>query len=93
MRSTLLVFAGLQLGDILTTVAALHFGGSEMNGMVLALMQWGPVAGLVISKAIIAAVAYYAAVTGHTRALRLANYVFSIIVLWNLGIVVRLAVA
>jgi hypothetical protein len=93
MRSTLLVFAGLQLADILTTAAALHFGGREMNGMVLMLMQWGPIAGLILSKAIIAAIAYGAATTGHTRALRLANYIFSAIVLWNLGIVVRLAVA
>ena len=69
---------------------ALHTGGVEKNVFVSRLMVIGSLQGLILSKAIILAVAVAVVRLGKGWILRWANVVFGGVVLWNLVVIVRL---
>lgn len=91
MRKAFLIFALLQLADLGTTVAAFRLGGVEENPLVHHLMGGGPVLGVILAKIIELAIACGCVLAAKPRALRIANLVFTGIVLWNLSIIARLA--
>ncbi|SPF37351.1 conserved membrane hypothetical protein [Candidatus Sulfopaludibacter sp. SbA4] len=91
MKSPLVVFILLQALDLATTFVALTMGGSESNPMIAHLMALGPVRGLLVSKALVIALAAAGASMRKNRGIWCANAVFSGVVMWNLGIITRLA--
>jgi hypothetical protein len=90
MLKALLTFVFLQLADVGTTVAVLRLGGVEENPLVKHFMVFGPVEGLFLAKLVTIAIGVACFLSGRPRALRLANFVFAAIVVWNLSIIARL---
>jgi len=91
MRRALLIFALLQLADLVTTIVVFRLGGVEENPLVLHLAAGGPVQGVILAKIVALAIGGACFLAAKHRALRIANIVFVGIVLWNLSIIVRLA--
>ena len=80
-------FAGLQVLDLLTTLAAFHFGAFEANPMVAHLtLQFGRVRGVLISKLIAVAIAM-----GVRRLVWVVNLFYTLIVCWNVIVMVVLS--
>jgi hypothetical protein len=84
-------FILLQLMDVATTIVALNFGAAEQNPLIGRFMALGPILGLITSKLVVIALAALFLTWGKTRALRLANVAFGLIVTWNLTMIGRLA--
>lgn len=78
-----LIFAVLQLLDLVTTVVCIHYGFPEGNPVTAHLILiFGVVGGLVVSKALACAVMV------HVKSLRwVANAAYMFIVAWNLFII------
>ena len=87
----LLTFVLLQVTDIMTTMIALENGGGEQNPLVSRFMVIGTLPGLILSKVVVLAVAAAIIRFHKFRVIRWANIVFGAIVLWNIGVIVRLA--
>jgi hypothetical protein len=85
------LFVVLQISDVITTMIALHTGGSEQNPIIARFMVLGSLQGLILSKVLLLAAAAAAFRYGKYRAVRWANLVFSLIVLWNISIIIRTA--
>jgi len=88
---TSLTFIILQLADFATTMIALRMGGVETSFLASRLMAIGSVQGLILSKVIILAIAAGALRARKRRVIRWANIAFGGVVLWNLLVIVRLA--
>lgn len=93
MKSPLTIFILLQIMDLATTLVALGLGGNEQNPMIAILMAANPVRGLLLSKVIAIGLATLGAHMQKQRGIWCANAVFSIIVLWNLSVITKLALA
>jgi hypothetical protein len=85
--STFVLFCVLQLLDALTTLVFLRFGVAEGNPLVrFALgLSASPVLPIALLKLVGCALAFAAWKRRRTRALRFANVVFGVCVLWNLA--------
>ena len=79
-------FALLQISDIVSTILFLALGGGEANPIVVWSMRaaGNPLAGLLLVKAALIPLVAYSMWAGRRRPLRMANVVFSALVLWNL---------
>jgi hypothetical protein len=88
---TQLTFVLLQLADVVTTMLALGNGGVEQNPLVARFLVVGTLQGLILSKVVLLAAAAAALRYRRFRAIRMANIVFGVIVLWNISVIVRLA--
>jgi hypothetical protein len=88
---TQLTFVLLQLADIVTTMTALGNGGHEQNPLVSRFLVIGTLQGLILSKVVLLAAAAAALRFQRFRAIRMANVVFGMIVLWNISVIIRLA--
>ncbi len=88
---SLFVFLALQVLDIATTIVALGMGGTEQNPLVARFFAIGPISGLILSKVLVILLAALFVSRGRTKAIRLANVVFTLIVGWNLTVIGRLA--
>jgi len=93
MKSPLIVFILLQAIDLATTLVALAMGGSEHNPLIAHLMAAGPVRGLIVSKVVVIGLAAAGASMQMHRGIWCANAVYSVIVVWNVSIITRLALA
>jgi hypothetical protein len=83
-----LTFVVLQVLDLLTTLAASHFGAYEFNPFVARLaMLFGPVGGLVCSKVITSLI-----VIRVRRLVWVANVFYGGVICWNVFVVVALLV-
>jgi hypothetical protein len=91
MKTPLAIFILLQILDIATTLVVLAMGGRETNPIVQHFMTVGPVAGLVISKLTVTAIAAAIVALRRNRGLRLANVAFTGVVAWNFTIIARMA--
>jgi hypothetical protein len=81
----LLVFAYLQLLDLLSTWAFLQHGVEEANPLVTLVLNYPePMAGLIGVKLLAFILGAYAEATGRIRALRTANWFFAALIVWNL---------
>lgn len=79
------MFYFLQVADGLTTLIFLTLGISEGNPLVrLAMTQTNPFAGLLIAKAICIAAGIACSLSGRTGAVKKINFIFALIVVWNL---------
>ncbi len=73
-------FAGLQVLDLLTTLAAFHFGAFEVNPLVAQLtLHFGRFRGVLISKFIAVLIAL-----GVKRLVWVINLFYTAVVCWNL---------
>jgi len=90
---TQLTFVFLQVADVVTTMTALGTGGVEQNPLISRFLAMGTLQGLILSKVVLLAAAAAAVRYQKIRAIRSANIVFCAIVLWNIGVIVRLALA
>jgi hypothetical protein len=77
--------------DFATTLGALALGGGEVNPLVRYVMGDGPTSGLLLCKLIVLAIATAAFARHRVKSIRVANFVFSAIVVWNVSVIVRLA--
>jgi hypothetical protein len=93
MNRTFFFFILLQALDAATTLAALSLGAVENNPLVGQFMTMGPVQGLMLTKTIVIMIAAGGAYLGKTNGIRLANMAFSGVVVWNMTIIGRLAMA
>jgi len=91
VKTPLAIFILLQILDMATTLVVLAMGGRETNPIIQHFMTIGPVAGLVISKLTVAAIAVAVVALRKSRGLRLANVAFTGVVAWNFTIIARLA--
>jgi hypothetical protein len=81
-------FAALQVLDLLTTLAAFHFGALEVNPLVARLtIQFGRLRGVVISKVIAVVIAM-----GVRRLVWVVNVFYILVVGWNVVVMVVLFV-
>jgi hypothetical protein len=80
-------FLGLQVMDVLTTLAAFHAGAYEVNPLVAHLThEFGAVRGLIWSKAIAMVI-----VLPVRRLVWVANLFYAGVVLWNILVLLSLA--
>jgi hypothetical protein len=87
-RSTgLQVFLYLQILDVLTTWLGFRTGLSEASPFIRYMMQLGPLAGLLASKAVALLLAGYCVWSGRLHVIRLINYWYAALVLWNLALI------
>jgi len=91
MKTPLAIFMLLQILDMATTLVVLALGGRETNPIIQHFMSVGPVAGLVISKLTVTALAVALVALRKSRGLRLANVAFTGVIAWNFTIIARLA--
>ena len=90
---TQLTFVFLQVADVITTMTVLGSGGVEQNPLISRFLAMGNLQGLILSKVVLFAAAAVAVRYRRIRAIRSANIVFCVIVLWNISVIVRLALA
>jgi hypothetical protein len=88
---TQLLFVLLQLADVVTTMLALANGGVEQNPIVSRFMVIGSLQGLLLSKVFLLAAVAGAVRLRKYRAIAWANVVFCTVVLWNVSVIVRMA--
>ena len=79
------VFLYLQVLDVATTWLGLRLGLGEASPFVRALMHWGPLPGVLASKAVALGLG---AVCGRRRyqVIHLINYWYAALVVWNLAL-------
>lgn len=80
------IFVYLQLLDLLTTLVGFRLGASEASPFVRALMEFGPVAGVALSKVIALALGAICVYTKRVRLMKWATYWYAGLVVWNLMI-------
>lgn len=93
MNRTFLFFILLQALDVATTLAALSLGAVENNPLVGQFMALGPVQGLLLTKTIVILIAAAGTLLGRTNGIKLANMAFAGVVVWNMTVIGRLAMA
>jgi len=84
--ATLSQFVLLQISDVVSTVLFLVLGGGEANPIVVWAMRisGNPLTGLLLAKAALIPLVGYSIFAGRRKPVRVANVVFSALVLWNL---------
>ena len=81
------VFVYLQLLDLLTTLVGFRIGAAEASPFIRALMQAGPVAGVILSKVLALALGGFCIYRKKLWVLRLVTYWYSVLIVWNLMII------
>ena len=85
------VFLYLQLLDFLTTLVGLKYGLQEASPFIREVMSLGPVLGLLLSKLIAFALAGFCLGIRKAHLIRLINYWFAALVVWNLCLILNRA--
>jgi hypothetical protein len=73
-RRWISVFLYLQVLDVLSTLIGFSLGNTEASPFVRLMIRFGPVAGLVLSKAVAVALVAVCFAIKRTRLIRLINY-------------------
>ena len=81
------VFLYLQLLDVLTTWLGFKLGLAEASPFIHLLMHAGPMAGVLASKLVALSLGGYAIQRERFRVIRLINYWYAALVLWNLALI------
>ena len=84
---SLQLFLYLQVLDVLTTSLGFRLGLSEASPFIQYAMRLGPTAGLLISKGVALSLAAYCIWNGRVRVIRLINYWYAVLVVWNLTLI------
>jgi hypothetical protein len=90
IRQILTVFLCLQVLDVVTTLIGFRVGAGESSPFISALLGFGPVTGLVLSKFLAISLACAALMTKRERLVRFVNFWFVAVVGWNL-VIIRVA--
>ena len=87
MNQLLLQFSYLQVLDFLTTLAFMINGVQEGNPLVRLAVRYapGPLSGLLAVKVVAIGLGLYCWVRGRERLLTRMNWLFAILVAWNLA--------
>ncbi len=88
-RGTLEVFAYLQLLDVLSTWIGFSLGNGEASPFIRLMIAWGPAAALLASKAIAFGLVVLCLILKKGHLVRLINYWFAALVVWNLYTAIR----
>ena len=89
-KSLVVLFLYLQILDILTTMIGFSLGNAEASPFIRILVRFGPVQGLILSKLIAAGLAALCLAMRRTSLVRLINYWYAVLVIWNLGVILHL---
>ena len=88
----LLSFVFLQLLDFLTTVVGLKWGAQELNPFIRHVMRMGPLEGLLACKLLILAMGVVVIWYQRHRVILIVNYLFAMLVVWNLTQLLKIQV-
>jgi hypothetical protein len=83
-RGWLSVFLYLQVLDVLSTLIGFSLGNTEASPFVRLMIRWGPVTGLALSKAVAIGLVAVSYALKRTRLIRLINFWYAAVVIWNL---------
>lgn len=83
-RSWISLFLYLQVLDVLSTLIGFSLGNTEASPFIRLLVRWGPMAGLALSKGIAISLAAACFAFKKTGLIRLINYWYALLVIWNL---------
>ena len=81
------VFLYLQVLDVLTTWLGFRMGLAEASPFVRLLMHWGPLAGVLGSKAVALLLGAVCVWRGRYHVIHLINYWYAALVIWNLTLI------
>ena len=81
------LFLFLQMLDVLTTMIGLRLGAEEGNAFIKRLLGFGPLAGLLVSKAISIVLVTAVVAFGRDRLMVRLNQWYAGLVTWNLFII------
>ena len=86
MNQLLLQYSYLQMLDLLTTLAFLLHGVQEGNPLVRLALRYSsnPLGGLLLVKMLALSLGFYCWRCGRQRLLTRINFLFAIVVAWNL---------
>ena len=82
------VFLYLQVLDVVTTWLGFRAGLAEASPFVRLLMQSGPLAGVLASKAVALLLGAVCVWTRRYHVIHLINYWYAALVVWNLSLIV-----
>lgn len=88
--TALQLFLYLQVLDFMTTMIGFRLGASELSPFVKWLTDFGPAAGVLMSKAIAVLLAAFCVWRQKFRIIRLINYWYAGLIVWNLMILMIL---
>ena len=81
------VFLYLQVLDVATTWLGFRLGLTEASPFVRLLMNWGPLTGVLASKAVALGLGAVCVWRGHRQVIHLINYWYAALVVWNLALI------
>jgi len=81
------VFLYLQVLDVATTWLGFRLGLAEASPFVLALMHWGPLTGVLGSKAVALGLGAVCVWRRRYQVIHLINYWYAALVVWNLALI------
>jgi hypothetical protein len=88
--NALQLFLYLQVLDFITTMIGFRHGASELSPFVRWLTDFGPATGVLLSKAIAVLLAGFCVWRQKFRIIRLINYWYAGLIVWNLMILLML---
>jgi hypothetical protein len=80
-----MVFACLQLLDLITTLIGFRLGGVEVSPFARWFTEMGPALGIALAKGIALLIAGICVWFHKEQVIRWANYYFAALVLWNIA--------
>jgi len=83
-RGWLSAFLYLQVLDVLSTLIGFSLGNTEASPFVRLMIRWGPMTGLALSKVVAIGLVAVCYALKRTRLIRLINFWYAALVLWNL---------
>ena len=86
-RRWVIIFLYLQLLDVLSTLIGFSLGNTEASPFIRLMIQWGPVAGLALSKAVALGLIAVCFAMKRMRIIRFINYWYAGLIFWNLLVV------
>ena len=81
------VFLYLQVLDVTTTWLGFRLGLGEASPFVRALMHWGPLTGVLASKAVALGLGAVCVWRRRYQVIHLINYWYAALVVWNLALI------
>jgi hypothetical protein len=81
------IFVYLQVLDLLTTLVGFRMGAAEASPFIRILMQWGPTAGVVLSKLGALSLAGLCVWLNKHRLIRWISYWYAGLIVWNLCVI------
>ena len=83
------IFLYLQILDVMSTLIGFSLGGTEASPFIRLLIRWGPVTGLIASKVVAIGFILMCVFLNRLGLIRLVNYWYAALVIWNLYVVLK----